>query len=104
MAITKSFDNYKVFYYSQYNDLKCYVYLYQGTSYQGRLAFHEDGSAIPDNAAYSGNPTLNYPVSEFANVMEILREEKPLNITLNEANGIGTLATSQYEPVGEEES
>jgi len=35
-------------------------------------------------------------------MMLMLREEKPLFVNLNEANGIGTISTSD-EPVGEQE-
>ena len=41
-------------------------------------------------------------MKHFDSIMAILREEKPVYVNLNTANGIGTVATSA-EPVGEEE-
>ena len=74
----------------------------KGTQYVGRIVFFKEGSAIPPNASYP-EPSIHYPLSRFNDVINILREEKPLYLLLNLTNMIGTLATSDIEPVGEEE-
>jgi len=60
-------------------------------------------SAIPANASYP-EPSIHYPLSRFNDVINILREEKPLYLFLNLDNKIGTLATTEIEPAGEEEA
>ncbi len=75
-----------------------------GNSYVGRIVFFKDESTIPDNANYSSGPSIHYPLSRFNDVINILRQEKPLYLFLNLNNKIGIVATSDREPVGEEES
>lgn len=43
-------------------------------------------------------------MSRFNDIVGILRQEKPLYLFLNLSNLIGIVATSDLEPVGEEES
>jgi len=45
---------------------------------------------------------LYYRISRFADVMTILKEEKPLYLSLNTSNSSGYVGT-YYEPVGEQE-
>ena len=49
-------------------------------------------------------PSLHFPISKFNDVITMLREEKPLYLFLNEDNGVGIIATQDFEPVGEEEA
>ena len=100
-TIQADFDSYKYWYYSGH-PYEALIYCYKATAYVGRIVFYKDGAAIPANANLSG-PSIHYPLSRFADVIDTLRMEKPLYLFLNLDNGIGMLATSDFEPVGEEE-
>jgi hypothetical protein len=99
--MSSAFDTYRLYYYTapQYYWGALVDLMNKGT-WAGRLMFIREGFPIPANAPLGGVPVLNYPMNRFEDIMSILRYEKPLNVTLNEANGIGTIATSD-EPVGE---
>ena len=97
------FNFYRIYYYSapQYVwDVR--VDLFMNTTAVGTLLFMKKGQSIPANSTSSGLPRLYYSVEHFPALSTILREEKPLFINLNAANGIGTISTSD-EPVGEQE-
>jgi hypothetical protein len=105
-AYTNNFDSYKIWFYSAH-PYEALIYLYNATKYVGRLVFYKDGTALPTNGYASpfGTPELsvNFHIGKFSDIIEILREEKPLYLALNTDNGIGTLATADYEAVGQEE-
>jgi len=63
----------------------------------------KEGESIPANIAVAGYPRLYFPASKFEEIMNILRHEDPLYLTLVTSNGIGTISTSN-EPIGEEEN
>jgi hypothetical protein len=97
------FNLYRVYYYSapQYNwDVR--IDLYMSAAAVGTLFFMKAGQPIPANTISGGIPRLYYSTRDFPAMMSMLREEKPLFVNLNEANGIGTISTSN-EPVGEQE-
>ena len=60
-------------------------------------------SLFVTNVESSGQPKLHFPASKFEEIMNILRHEEPLYISLVSSNGIGTISTS-IEPIGEDES
>ena len=68
----------------------------------GTLLFMKDGQSIPANTVANGVPRLHYSIRDFPAMIQMIREEKPLFVNLNEANGIGSISTSD-EPVGEQE-
>ena len=100
-TIQADFDTYKYWYYSGH-PYEALIYCYKATAYVGRIVFFKDGASIPPNANLSG-PSIHYPISRFAHVIDTLRMEKPLYLFLNLDNNIGMVATSDFEPVGEEE-
>jgi len=100
-TIKADFDGYKIWYNSGH-PYEAHIYVYKGTKYVGRIVFFKDGITIPPNASYP-EPSIHYPLSRFNDVVNILREEKPLYLFLNLDNKIGHLATADFEPVGEEE-
>lgn len=103
-AVKKPFDSYRIFYWSHHTpDLAAGIYCYSGATYVGRILFSEPGSGPPANAMEPSGMALRYRIEQFGDVMEILREEKPLYLHLNTDNGIGQVATSDQEPTGEEE-
>lgn len=101
-TVKKDFDSYRIWYYSGH-PYEALIYCYQGTSYVGRIVFFKDGAPVPDNANYASGPSIHYSLTRFDDVVSILRYEKPLYLFLNLDNLIGTLATEEKEPVGEEE-
>ena len=97
------FNVYRVYYYSapQYTwDVR--IDLYSSAAAVGTLLFMKEGQSIPVNTIANGIPRLYFSIRDFPAVMTMLREEKPLFVNLNEANGIGLICTSD-EPVGEQE-
>jgi hypothetical protein len=97
------FNVYRVYYYSapQYNwDVR--IDLYMNDTEVGTLLFMKEGQAIPANSNPGGLPRVHFSVRHFPAIMTMLKEEKPLYLSLNSANGIGTILTTD-EPVGEEE-
>ena len=97
------FNLYRVYYYSasQYNwDVR--IDLYMSAAAVATLLFMKAGQPITANTISGGIPRLYYSIRDFPAMMLMLREEKPLFVNLNEANGIGTISTSD-EPVGEQE-
>ena len=102
-TVRKDFDSYKIWYYSGH-PYEALIYCYQGTSYVGRIVFFKDDAAIPANANYASGPSIHFGLSRFEDIASILRQESPLYLFLNTTNLIGTLATDEHEPVGEEES
>ena len=115
MATTNSFDKYVVRIYGGKNGRVSLLLCYNGNSFVGRIDFHSVDSTIPKDYLWHPNPTREYVVlhmrmSRFESVMSTVRVEKPLHhyIDVNRGigaftNGNGHLATSEKEPIGEEE-
>ena len=97
------FNLYRVYYYSapQYSWDVC-IDLYMDGTPVGTLLFMKAGQVIPGNSSPGGVPRLHYSITHFPAIMSMLREEKPLYVSLNTANGIGAVSTTS-EPVGEQE-
>ena len=101
--MTNQFDSYTIYYQSapQYY-WQSRVYLFKNGGHVGTIMFIKADRPIPANSLQAGKPVINFPTGSFEEIIAILRYEKPLFITLNPANGIGTISTSK-EPIGEEE-
>ena len=102
--MTKEFNAYRLYYHSapQYR-WQSRLYLYNNGAFVGSIYFMKDGVDIPANVEVSGNARLYFPASKFEEIMNVLRHEEPLYISVVHANGIGTISTSN-EPIGEEEN
>lgn len=97
------FDSYRMYYYSapQYSwDAR--IDLFNGRKAVATLLFMKAGQAIPANTVNGSIFRLHFGIGHLAEIVALLRYEKPLYVHLNTSNGIGTLATSD-EPVGEQE-
>ncbi len=71
------------------------------------LTFYNEGAAIPANRKTmhnSGKPIfyVNYPYYQYAGVIDLLRNEKPIKFFFRDDNMAAYITTSD-EPVGEEE-
>ena len=102
--MTSEFDSYRLYYHSapQYN-WQSRLYLYNNGAYVGSIYFMKDDVSIPANDVVGDHPRLYFPAGKFEEIMNVLRHEKPLYISLVPSNGIGTISTSS-EPIGEEEN
>ena len=97
------FDRYRVYFYTapQYRwDVR--IDLDQGGTPKATLLFMKASEALPANTSQNGVILLHYPMAHYPRVMDLLRNERPLYVTLNAANGIGAISSSA-EPVGEQE-
>jgi hypothetical protein len=105
---TANFDKFLIFYYSSY-PLNAYyealIYCYNAGSFVGRIEFYkpETGVDALKSTIVNNQPWVRYRIDRFDDVHRILIQEKPLYLHVNDANGIGTLATADFEPTGEEE-
>lgn len=102
--MTKEFNSYRLYYHStpRYS-WQSRLYLYNDGVYVGSIFFMKDGENIPENIEISGHPRLYFSSDKFEEIMNVLRHEAPLYLTLVTTNGIGTISTSN-EPIGEEEN
>ena len=123
MSTTKEFDRYVLRIYGRNEGTVAHLMCFMGPnisggykSLAGIITFKPDGSVMPQDRLCYYNPnvvyiTLYMPWSRFDAVMSTLRAEKPLHLYINaniEAGetttpGYGHLATSEQEPIGEEE-
>ena len=97
------FDSYRLYYHSapQYQ-WQSRLFLYKNGGFAGSVFFMKEGVSMPENVEIGGQPRLHFPAAKFEEIMNVLRHEKPLYISLVPANGIGTISTTN-EPIGEEE-
>jgi hypothetical protein len=101
-TISKVFDSYKIFYYTN-QTMEATIYCYKRGKLVGRMVFAKDGGTLPPNTTFGGGPSLSFTISRFHDIMGILLNEKPLYLFLNPDNLMGHLATTNLEPIGEEE-
>ena len=99
----EEFDRYYIYYMTGGSEVPT-IDCYDGTALVGKLIFHSEEGALPANLVTArGVIYLRYRLSQFGDVIEILRHEKPLYLRLTTPSLIGYLATREGEPVGEEE-
>jgi len=115
MATTNSFDNYVMRISGGNEDRVGLLMCYSGNSFVGRIDFFPDGVAMPQDYLWHTTPTkecvvLHMPMSRFESIMSTVRVEKPLHLYIDVNRGIGAftrghghLATTDKEPIGEEE-
>jgi hypothetical protein len=91
-----------VFYggFSGYQGSRAQITLYDGTIVLGYVRFHDTGMPFPADSLTAGRITMNLPSGALGNVLEMLRNEKPIYYYF--ASGLEFLGTST-EPVGETE-
>ena len=108
MAASAWFDKFKVWYYSSHAQDAYYdalIYCYQGTTQVGRIEFYKN-EVSPDilsSRVSNGQPVVRFRIERFHDVHQLLLHEKPLSLSVNETNGIGSIGTDALEPTGEEE-
>jgi hypothetical protein len=78
------------------------IWLKNAGKFIGQLIFKADGAALPSDAMTGGQVNIYYHLADFANILDLLRNEKPMYLLWAGAtseNGIKTTA----EIVGEAE-
>ena len=80
------------------------IYLTFNGNSVGRLLFSKDSPLQKNMLDPPEYISLRYDLSLFGNVIDILRNEKPLWITLNTSDWNGSIRTKDKEPVGEAET
>jgi len=85
-----------------YNDSRAQISLFSsGSAVLGYVRFHDDGMPFPaDSQSPTGQIIMHLPSAMFENVIDVLRNEKPINYYF--VSGHAFLGTST-EPVGEAE-
>jgi hypothetical protein len=104
--IKKAFDSYSIVHSSgnsQYEaDIACFI---TGTvNMIGRIIFFKDDSPLPANVNLAFGPEIHFPLSRYSEVVDTLRQEKPLYLWFDTSTLVGAVATTDKEPVGEEEA
>lgn len=95
------FQHYTIHYQSG-SVIEAQVQLFNAGIFIGNLNFHTDNAVLPANTqTVAGIFSINYHLSRFRDVLQILQYEKPLQINLRA--GIGDLMATGFEPVGEQE-
>ena len=102
MPVTK-IDEYDVLYSA--NSFVPRISLRGGGKSLGQLVFLPNGSSLPPDSMTGTTVNLYYHLTDFANVIDLLRNEKPMFLLFNgtgggNENGIKTTP----EPVGEGEA
>jgi hypothetical protein len=74
-------------------------------SYIGAACFHRGTALMPtsDSQDASGNIWIHYTWDHFSDVLDLLRNEKPVYVVYDTGTGISMISTSLSEPVGEGE-
>ncbi len=75
MTTSTVIDEYTVLYSS--GTFRPRIWLYSGGKAIGQLYFETNGSALPQDQII-GTPTIFYHREDFANVLDMLRNEKPV--------------------------
>ncbi len=104
--VTSEINSYKVVRYAKGQDasnLRAFIHCYYNNENVASLVFYDDDSNIPVNNQNPGQRVnLNYPISAFAELLNVMQHEKPLYFGFITTNKLGYLSTTS-EPVGEEE-
>ena len=82
--VIKEFDAYTVQYTSSKEDITlASISCFNGTEWVGLLRFVERRSSVRDPSVINGRITLSYTLDRFSDVLDILRNKKPLKLHFN---------------------
>ncbi|MGA2489596.1 MAG: hypothetical protein ABSF99_05335 [Anaerolineales bacterium] len=107
-TIQKYFTHYVVYYISgssptiglaQDAEIDCFT---ENDGRAGIIYFYPDSVPLPENHYTVNGIYLHYRLSRFADVMTMLKEEKPLYLYFDTTKKFGYVGTNS-EPVGEQE-
>ena len=101
------FTTYRVYYKTEHNPRPTFIYLSDHTNKMlGFLYFHPDEGTLPQNYLYehpNGDKSIRlfYRISQFKDIIDLLRNEKPLFIYIDEERKFGYIGTNSAEPIGD---
>ena len=110
-TVTREIKSYGISYYgggrklTQPYPFRAIVGLWDDSGLIGALYFHNDPNTMPD-ADYlpdTGQPMSHYPIEDFARVIDMLRNEKPVYYQQLSIWPTMAWVTTSLEPVGEGE-
>jgi len=104
--VRKAFDHYRVQYTaSKRNVPLASITCFDGDTQVGLLEFRRSASDVRDPFIHepTGMIILSYVIGRFHDVLDLLRNEGPLELYLNPAGKWGSILTKEAEPVGEGE-
>lgn len=94
-SISVNIDSYEVKYSSDSGSSlgvnACEIDCFKSTIFVARICLIKAGLSLPPNAVYSGAPYIYFPLSQFGDIIGILRYQKPLTISLDTDSLIGGL-------------
>jgi hypothetical protein len=103
MGTTTLIDQYEVLYSA--NKFIPRICLKTAGKYIGNLFFQPNGSALPQDTMSSGIAILFYHLEDFKNIIDLLRNEKPMYLLWNGSGpGFENAIKTCAEPVGEGET
>jgi hypothetical protein len=76
------------------------IWLKSAGKFIGQLIFNPDGAPLPSDAMTGGQLNLYYHLKDFENIIDLLRNEKPMYLLWMGAGGENGVKTTP-EPVGE---
>lgn len=56
-------------------------------AYVAQLLFYPDGQTLPDDAVQDGQYQLRYHLADYANIIDLLRNEKPVRVLYSGSGG-----------------
>ena len=78
------------------------IWLKRAGKFIGQLIFKADGTALPSDSIAGGQVNIYYHLQDFANTIDMLRNEKPMYLLWAGPTGENGVKTTP-EPVGEAE-
>ncbi len=84
-----------------YQDNRAQIALYDGATVLGYVRFHDAGMPFPNDSQSGGRITMHLPSDMFQNVIDVLRNESPIQYYFSAGHAF--LGFAGTEPVGEGE-
>ena len=92
--VTKIFDKYEVFCFStRSKHEQALILCYAGTQRVGIISFHLKMKTFPKADVLNDKITLHYTLDQFRDVIDLLRNEKPLRLWCDTTKNIGFVGT-----------
>jgi len=98
--------NYLVLFYGGpdgYQTNRSQITLFDGTKTVAYVRFNDPGMAFENDSLEAGIVRMHLPSSLFENVIDVLRNEKPINVYFAQGRGFLGTSAGNPEPIGEAE-
>ena len=102
-VITNEIDKYLISYYTEEeNHSTVSIHCLFNNSHKGTISFWNPNERISDSLLFGNRIMLQFYEKNYRNIVDILRNEKPLFLKYDDVKERGWLATT-YEEIGQEE-